>query len=165
MTITKDAACANFSVILPTVPPNVVEATLTLKYNCTTDAPEVDILDYVQCVDGGSCVGVISNVVTPAYFSFEGNILCDGVYYAQVDMTDDVGTITRESACILINCSLGCDIIDKYLASRDGALLDMYHALLLTESCNDCTCQAMCDIFSDLTQDNTNANGCGCAST
>lgn len=163
MVITKAADCANISITSDylTVTNQLVK--LTVKLNCGDEyiinyEPEDDPL-----------------VVEPEDISSDEEVLADGIYYLQLDITQENGDKVTESDCIFMNCVTACLMVDSFKTmstDKNAAIKAMaYHALIASEDCNSCTCADMCLLYNTATDTTcssstttTNAStGCGCS--
>lgn len=142
---------------------------LRSKLNCSSTESSVDVSSLIDSIADNS-------IVVPAtlFYSDENkDTFCDGVYYFQLDITYTTGSgvyLVEDSACILIDCSIKCDIIDAYTKTKDKSIWYLYTAITYGNSCDSCSCVEMCSLYTELknliygdTYITNTDTGCGCS--
>lgn len=160
MTTEIQENCAGIVATSEILNPSNQTQTITVTHNCSTT---YDALDYDDLEAEGD-----SFLINPEALGLDSESLADGVYHILVEITDEDGNIASESKCVLVDCSLSCDMIDTFTALNTDpenivkAL--SYHALKIADSsCEACSCTDMCTLYNAATETDCEDNApCGC---
>lgn len=97
-------------------------------------------------------------------------VLEDSVYYLELVITQEDGTVITESACRYLNCSTTCLMLDTFkdmaAGDEDATIRSLaFHALTVANGCTSCACSDLCTLYNATQIDECTANvsTCGCS--
>ena len=75
----------------------------------------------------------------------------DGIYFINVEQTNEDGSVVSETECLFVDCHTKCDIFSYLAKYPEGSALDLSHAALsYMNDCSDCKCEDGCTIFNHI---------------
>lgn len=158
MTTTVHANCENILVESDYLDSENLSVSLSITINCETE--------YVIAVD----VEDTDITIDPGALGIDQEALSDGVYYLELTVTQSDSTVVVESTCLLVNCSMTCQMLDVFTAMAAGntenaiAALS-YYALITAAGCTSCACSDLCTLYeaTQLIECDSNVTTCGCS--
>lgn len=158
MTTTIHATCDNIVLESDYLDSENLSVTLGVTINCDTEYTiQADVEDTEITID-------------PDSLGLDQEALTDGVYYLVLTVVQSDSTVVTETACILVNCTLTCQMLDTFTAASSGddeagirAL--SFYALTAAAGCTSCACSDMCTLYdaTQLEDCNTDVTTCGCS--
>lgn len=84
-----------------------------------------------------------------------------GVYKVELEIKKQDGSIYKESNCRFIDCDeIKCSVYKDFPNNVDNVLA--YEALVASNDCENCSCDRMCIIYSQLQNDKLECTPSGC---
>jgi hypothetical protein len=158
MTTTVHANCENILVESDYLDSENLSVSLSITINCDTE--------YVIVVD----IEDTDITIDPDALGLDQEALSDGVYYLKLTVTQDDSTIVEESTCLLVNCSMTCQMLDVFTAMANGSTDNTvaalsYYALITAAGCTSCACSDLCTLYeaTQLIECDSNVTSCGCS--
>lgn len=150
--------------------PNSNDVKLSMTYNC-------DFEYSIENISATDISGQLTNRyinITPENFNMT-DVMCDGIYFINIEETLLDGTPNVETECIAVLCSTKCNLVSFFANGIENATLgdnvivgQLYDSLYTIGECSDCRCQDACVIFNYITDvmntTTNNASDCGCTS-
>lgn len=105
-------------------------------------------------------------IVYPEFFG-QTDTFEDGIYSLQLEVTLLNGDKYVEEVCIFSDKDIKCKVADAMYLNPKGMYYQLFESIKFAESCNDCDCQQMCDIYKELLTQLNNAEPddlCRCTS-
>jgi hypothetical protein len=158
MTYITHPTCDNIILESTYLDPANISVSLAVTFNCDTEyAITVPPEDADITVD-------------PTALGLDQDALTDGVYYLKLTVVQDDSTVVEESVCVLVNCSMTCQMLDVFTAMSTGdtentiAALS-YYALVTAAGCTSCACSDLCTLYeaTQLIECDSNVTTCGCS--
>lgn len=163
MTTTVDTECTYINIESDLFHDDNTILTLTVTHNCTTTYDEIDLLD--AGIGTGDAYDL--NRESLGLDDPEG-VLPDGVYYLLITQTDDDSNVVTESKCVLVDCSLTCNMTEVFTdlnGDPENIIKALsYHALKIADSsCSNCSCTDWCTLYNTATETECEDDApCGC---
>jgi len=155
----------------------VISLELQSSFNCsaTSTLNLISELNTVYEATNDADTGTNFNLTSELFYGDDSTKFCEGVYYfnwiitytATVDLVEV--QITRSfSLCTFLDCEdkVKCKVKDYYIANEDILPIAIYDALLLSNTCDSCTCAESCKLYTKLSNllnlTNVSSTDCGC---
>lgn len=92
--------------------------------------------------------------IVPAFFGT--TTFGNGIYGFSIQLTTLLGTTTVDAGCLFVDvdirCSIPADNLEKQM---------LHYVLTMSQDCS-CNCQQLCDIYNELTSEDSSANCSHC---
>ena len=159
MTITINEDCVSTTIVSENFDPTNLSVVLTVTINC-----DEEYIINAEAADE-------EIIVSPATLGLDNlEVLDDGVYYFELAITQEDGTVITESGCRFINCTTTCLMLDSFkdmAAGDEEATIRAlsFYALDKANGCTSCACSDLCLLYNATQLDNctTNVTTCGCS--
>lgn len=103
---------------------------------------------------------ILSYTLLPAALGM--TTFAEGTYSISLYTTQSSGDQTSESACALVICDLGCEVLPLYTDVKNLEKILAYEALIASKDCVSCSCSTSLILYN-IIKDETNVNHCGCS--
>ena len=142
--------------------PNNEDVTITVTYNCTSQYTT----DVITTETATLNLAQQRVEILPDTMGWE-DALEDGIYFINVEQTNEDGSVVSETECLFVDCHTKCDIFSYLAKYPEGSALDLSHAALsYMNDCSDCKCEDGCTIFNHiiatLSDPTIKMTDCGC---
>lgn len=163
MTITVNSDCTSIQLESTLIDAYVGDPTIELNVTFT-DCDGTEYTYDIVALDVTSGTPNYATITPDLIISATATEFDDGVYNVVIT-SDDAGTITTETQCALVDCSLECLVFDFQSENLTSNIFQYYQALLLGETCDNCNCSGMCALYNkilDILDSTDSTNDCGC---